>query len=69
METGGNGNGSDLYSELEWLVEGGISPHSCVIGQLYGESQEERFHEVLSVSDMDADGLGFLKCVVENAKA
>ena len=41
---------------------------NAAIGQLYGELHEDRLRELLSVKDMDGNGLVILKRVVDNAK-
>lgn len=54
------------FEQVETLISAFLN---AAIGQLYGEFQEERIRELLSVRDMDADDLEVLKRVVENAKA
>ena len=53
------------FSQVETLISAFLN---AAVGQLYGEFQEERVRELLSVRDMDAEDLEILKRVIDNAK-
>ncbi|MCI0623780.1 MAG: STAS-like domain-containing protein [Acidobacteria bacterium] len=54
------------FEQVETLISAFLN---AAIGQLYGEFEEERIRELLSVRDLDAEDLEVLKRVVDNAKA